>query len=73
VAEAAFAAALGVRLGGMSRYGDRLEHRPPLGAGRAPDGADITRAVELSRDVTLALATVLLAAGLGGRLRRRRA
>ena len=35
VAEAAFAAALGVRLGGTNRYGERVEHRPRLGDGRA--------------------------------------
>ena len=34
VAEAAFAGALGLRLGGVSRYGDRVEIRPPLGDGR---------------------------------------
>ena len=34
VAEAAFAAALGLRLGGESRYGDRVELRPTLGDGR---------------------------------------
>ena len=36
VAEAAFAAALGVRLGGVNRYGDRVEARPELGDGPAP-------------------------------------
>ena len=36
VAEAAFAAALGVRLGGSNTYGDRTEERPALGAGRPP-------------------------------------
>ena len=56
VAEAAFAAALGLRLGGESRYGDRVELRPPLGNGRPPEPADIAAAVRLSRDVTLALA-----------------
>ena len=34
VAEAAFAAALGVRLGGANRYGDRVEVRAALGTGR---------------------------------------
>ena len=61
VAEGAFAAALGVRLGGMNRYGDRVEHRPPLGAGRAPGPADIGAAVRLSRDVTGALVALLVA------------
>ena len=31
--EAAFAGALGVRLGGANRYGDAIEHRPHLGDG----------------------------------------
>jgi adenosylcobinamide-phosphate synthase len=62
VAEAAFAAALGLRLGGVSRYGDRTEHRPPLGDGRAPVGTDIGRAVRLSREVTFSLAGGLLVA-----------
>ncbi|MCU1483467.1 MAG: cobD [Actinomycetia bacterium] len=60
VAEAAFAAALGVRLGGMVRYGDRVEDRPRLGAGRPVTPADIPRAVALSRDVTLATAVLTL-------------
>ncbi len=55
VAEAAFAAALGLCLGGESRYGDRVELRPPLGTGRPAEPADIARAVALSRDVSLAL------------------
>jgi adenosylcobinamide-phosphate synthase len=59
VAEAAFAAALGLRLGGTNRYGDRVELRPPLGDGRPAEPGDIAGAVRLSRDVTLALAGVL--------------
>ena len=59
VAEAAFAAALGLRLGGVNRYGDRVEHRAPLGRGRPPDRHDIHHAVRLSRDVSLALAVAL--------------
>jgi adenosylcobinamide-phosphate synthase len=62
VAEAAFAAALGVRLGGTNRYGDRVEERPALGEGPPPAGGDVRRAVALSRDVTLALAALLAAA-----------
>jgi adenosylcobinamide-phosphate synthase len=56
VAESAFAAALGVSLGGMVRYGDRIEDRPRLGDGRPVEAIDIERAVRLSDDVTLALA-----------------
>ena len=40
-AEAAFAAALGLRLGGDNTYGGRIELRPPLGDGRPPEAADI--------------------------------
>jgi len=70
VAEAAFAAALGVTLGGENRYGDRVELRPPLGDGPPPSPADIARAVTLSRDAALALALALTAAAAaraGGR------
>jgi len=56
--EAAFAGALGVRLGGTNVYGGVAEARPELGDGRAPDPADIRRAIRLSRAVTMA-ATVL--------------
>ncbi|MFF4524785.1 cobalamin biosynthesis protein [Streptomyces bluensis] len=51
--EAAFAGALGVRLGGTLSYGGRIEHRPVLGgdAGRAVALHDIERAVRLSRQV----------------------
>ena len=63
VAEAAFAAALGLRLGGENRYGDRVELRPPLGDGRAVEPLDIHRAVRLSQDVGSAMAAGLLAAG----------
>jgi adenosylcobinamide-phosphate synthase len=59
VAEAAFAAALGLRLGGETRYPDRVEQRPTLGDGAAPTPADIAHAVRLSRDVGWALAAAL--------------
>jgi adenosylcobinamide-phosphate synthase len=52
--EAAFAGALGIRLGGTSAYGGVAEHRPCLGGGRAPGTADISRAIRLSRAVTIA-------------------
>ncbi len=63
VAEAAFAGALGLRLGGPNRYGERVELRPALGSGRSPERGDIARAVRLSRDVTLALAAALALMG----------
>ena len=59
VAEAAFAAALGLRLGGENRYGATVEIRPPLGTGRPAETGDIGRAVALSRDVSFALAGAL--------------
>ncbi|MFI8325693.1 cobalamin biosynthesis protein [Streptomyces sp. NPDC085529] len=63
--EAAFAGALGVRLGGTLSYGGRVEHRPVLnGEGRPVEVADIDRAVRLSRRVTW----LTLAACVGGRI-----
>ena len=56
--EAAFAGALGVRLGGTNVYAGGAEERPQLGDGRAPCAADIRRAVRLSRAVTWAAAAV---------------
>jgi adenosylcobinamide-phosphate synthase len=70
VAEAAFAAALGLRLGGTNRYGDRVEHRPALGQGRPAAPADISRAVRLSLDVGVMLATSLVTSAVLGRRRR---
>jgi adenosylcobinamide-phosphate synthase len=65
VAEAAFAAALNVRLGGVNRYGDRTERRVSLGTGRGVEPRDIGRAVELSEDVSAALVVMLGVVGLG--------
>jgi adenosylcobinamide-phosphate synthase len=70
VAEAAFAAALDLRLGGETRYGDRVELRPVLGDGRPPERRDIAQANELSRDVTFALAGLLAATGVARWMRR---
>lgn len=64
VAEAAFAGALGLSLGGENRYGERVEHRPTLGSGPAPETTDIGRAVRLSLDVGTLLATALAAGAL---------
>jgi adenosylcobinamide-phosphate synthase len=61
--EAAFAGALGVRLGGTNTYGARVEHRAELGDGPAPGPADIDRAVRLATAVDLgALALSVLIA-----------
>jgi adenosylcobinamide-phosphate synthase len=51
--EAAFAAALGIRLGGTNVYGGVAETRPELGEGRSPEPGDIRRSVVLSRAVTV--------------------
>jgi adenosylcobinamide-phosphate synthase len=52
VVEAAFAGALGIRLGGTNRYhGDRVEHRPVMGDGRPARPEDIGRATQLARTV----------------------
>ena len=51
VAEASFAGALGIRLGGPTQYAHELEIRPTLGDGRVPDVEDLARAVRLSRAV----------------------
>jgi adenosylcobinamide-phosphate synthase len=63
VVEAAFAGALGVRLGGPTRYLHGLEIRPALGDGSPPQVPDLRRAVTLSRLVQTA-ATALAIAGV---------
>jgi adenosylcobinamide-phosphate synthase len=67
--EAAFAGALGVRLGGTNAYDGITEVRPELGEGRTPEPEDIRRAVRLSRAVTVAATglAVLIALTGGGR------
>jgi adenosylcobinamide-phosphate synthase len=54
--EAAFAGALGVRLGGVTIYPYGVSVRPTLGDGRPVEAGDIARAALLSRHVTLAAA-----------------
>jgi adenosylcobinamide-phosphate synthase len=58
--EAAFAGVLGIRLGGTNRYLGRVEHRPGLGDGPAPQPSDIGRAVRLTRATGLAGAALLV-------------
>lgn len=74
--EAAFAGALGLRLGGSNTYGapgqQQVEDRAVLGTGRAPVAADIGRARRLARRIDLA-ALVLLVASLSRAGRRGRA
>jgi len=62
--EAAFAGALGRTLGGRLAYAGRVEDRPLLGDGPAPDVADIARAARLSAAVTLAAGVTAVAARL---------
>jgi adenosylcobinamide-phosphate synthase len=68
VAEAAFAAALGVQLGGCNTYAGRRELRPLLGTGSPPGADDISAAIRLSRHLTAAVA---LLAFIGSRPWRR--
>jgi adenosylcobinamide-phosphate synthase len=70
--EAAFAGALGLRLGGLNRYGGRPELRPAMGWGAAPGPADVERAVALSLSVARVLGAGLAlgAAALGLAARR---
>jgi adenosylcobinamide-phosphate synthase len=65
VVEAAFAGALGVRLGGPTQYHYELQIRPALGHGLPPTVADVGRAVRLSRAVqAAALVVACLSAGV---------
>lgn len=59
--EAAFAGALGVRLGGTNVYGGRAEVRGVLGDGHPPTVDDIDRAVRLSRLVGVAALAIAVA------------
>ena len=71
VVEAAFAGALGVRLGGPTQYRHELEIRPTLGDGRVPEVEDLRRAVRLSRLVQFASVVVAVAVTTGARSGRR--
>ena len=58
--EAAFAGALGVRLGGTNSYGGEVREGPVLGEGRPPVAADIVRAVRLMRRCCALLAVLAI-------------
>ncbi len=73
VVEAAFAGALGLRLGGTTTYASGVEERPTLGDGRVPGPADVVRATRLADRVQLAAGLVSAAVALRPRrLRSRR-
>ncbi len=71
VAEAAFAAALDVQLGGVNRYENRVEDRGTLGDGRKSKADDIISAVRLLRDVRIAAGVVLVLPALVSWIRHR--
>lgn len=59
--EAAFAAALGLQLGGSNIYDGEVDDRGLLGDGKQPVGADIERAVVLARQVAVAALAITTA------------
>jgi adenosylcobinamide-phosphate synthase len=71
VVEAAFAGALGVRLGGPTQYQYELQIRPTLGEGMPPSVADLRRAVRLSRTVQAGATLLCLAVSAAVRSGRR--
>ncbi|WGY04054.1 cobalamin biosynthesis protein [Nocardioides sp. QY071] len=62
--EAAFAGALGIRLGGTNDYGGRVEHRAVMGDGPAPVRADLDRARALAGRIGSAAALLAAAVAL---------
>jgi adenosylcobinamide-phosphate synthase len=67
VAEAAFAGALGVVLGGANTYAGVLRKGPTLGEGRLPASGDIPRAVSLMRRCCVLLGALALLKAVAGR------
>ena len=64
LAEAAFAGALDLTLGGPTTYRGSIEGRPMLGSGHRPTAEDIGRAVSLSQEITTALGACLAGYGI---------
>jgi len=71
-AEASFAGALGVRLGGRNVYAGRVEDRPTLGDGPRPSTEDIARAAKLSAAVGLGALALCAGWTLASAVRSRR-
>ncbi len=70
--EAAFAAALGLQLGGSNIYDGKVDDRGLLGDGKQPSVDDIARAVVLARHVAVATVAITTAAhAVGGIVVRR--
>jgi len=72
VVEAAFAGALGVRLGGSTTYASGTEERPRLGSGSDPGTADVARATRLAATVQAGAAAVAVSLALRPARRPRR-
>jgi len=72
VAEAAFAAALDIQLGGTNVYGDEIERRVLLGNGKPPNRTDIIRTIQLARHVCLVVCGLCVSFSVLGRLGRSR-
>jgi adenosylcobinamide-phosphate synthase len=68
VVEAAFAGALGVRLGGVNVYEGHAEDRGTLGDGRPVEVADIVRTIRLARAISAA--SLAVSVGLAALARR---
>jgi adenosylcobinamide-phosphate synthase len=66
-AEAAFAGALGLTLGGDSRYGGEVRSGNVIGEGRRPGSGDIRRAIRLMRGACFALALALCSVEIAAR------
>lgn len=71
VAEASFAGAIGIQLGGPTQYAHRLEMRPTLGDGPAPNATDLRRGVRLSRAVQAGATLLAVAVSAAFRTGRR--
>jgi adenosylcobinamide-phosphate synthase len=65
--EAAFAAALDLRLGGRNVYAGRVEDRPRLGTGRPPASFDLPRAARLAQHVSAAASLLAACVAMRGR------